>query len=351
MADVPTPAGSSPRRQPRTSPLLRSQMIAPALRMVRSVGGDPDRVIRALGLPSNSESELEIIVPLQTLRSFWEEVEGESGDPLFGIHLAGDLQRGRYGLLEYACRHAPTLGEALGAMVRFGALLDEIVDVNVTRRDDTVVVTHSVKGEPACLGRHGNECYVSVLLRFAREFTGTPAIVDRVWFAHAAPRQAQEVAGLIGALQVDFGLETNGVVAPLSLVDAPLVTADPTLFALLVEQAEQLVVARGTQSRFIGHVRQAIREQLRIALPTLASTARVLRMNTRALQRRLLAENASFAGLTDAVRVEVASKLLREDKLSLWDVAIAMHYSDASAFVRAFKRKTGITPGAFRQRS
>jgi len=68
----------------------------------------------------------------------------------------------------------------------------------------------------------------------------------------------------------------------------------------------------------------------------------------RSLQRWLIAEKTRFVDLVDAVREELARRLLREASLSIGEIAFELHYSDESAFVRAFRRWTGQTPGAFR---
>lgn len=47
----------------------------------------------------------------------------------------------------------------------------------------------------------------------------------------------------------------------------------------------------------------------------------------------------------------MARELVRDPALTLAEVAFRVGFSDAATFSRAFKRWTGLPPGALRQRS
>jgi AraC-like DNA-binding protein len=74
-------------------------------------------------------------------------------------------------------------------------------------------------------------------------------------------------------------------------------------------------------------------------------------MSARTLQRRLSAAGLSYQELLDVVRRETAEKCMMDSSLSIGEVAYLVGYSEPAAFHRAFKRWTGITPQAFRERS
>jgi AraC-like DNA-binding protein len=330
---------------------FRSQLIGPALAYVRRSGGDPQGLISSLGLPSTAESDAEVILPLHRLHAFWSAAERATGDHLFGAHLGACVPQGNYGLLEYVCRTAATLRDAFGCVAQHAAMLNEVVDITMEALGECVDFKHAIVGEPLCLGRHGNECMVSMLLSFASTLTQTDVRPNRIWFAHPEPAVRGLLEAELGTRALDFGAEANGFVLTDQTLRQPLVTADQTLHAILVAQAEQLTAYRAGQTRFLGRVRQSIRDQLRDGLPTLGATARELHTSPRWLQRRLARDGTTFNRILDSVREDLARERVRAHGVSVADVAFELRYSDHSTFVRAFRRWTGTTPGKYREAS
>ena len=69
----------------------------------------------------------------------------------------------------------------------------------------------------------------------------------------------------------------------------------------------------------------------------------------RTLRRRLAAEGVSFRALRDEALRERAVELLRRPGSAIAEVAFVLGFSDPTAFHRAFRRWTGVTPQAWRR--
>ena len=63
---------------------------------------------------------------------------------------------------------------------------------------------------------------------------------------------------------------------------------------------------------------------------------------------RLADADTSFQGLLDEVRGELARRHVGDRQDSLGEIAFLLGFSEPSAFHRAFKRWTGMTPAAYR---
>ena len=72
-----------------------------------------------------------------------------------------------------------------------------------------------------------------------------------------------------------------------------------------------------------------------------------LAMSPRTLRRKLHAANVSFSTLLDSARKEMAIQMLQEGHYSLTEIAMRLHFSDSSAFAKAFKNWTGMTAREF----
>ncbi len=72
-------------------------------------------------------------------------------------------------------------------------------------------------------------------------------------------------------------------------------------------------------------------------------------MTARTLQRRLSDEGVQFARLRDQVRMEYACRRLRSGDCDMPELARWLGFSDTANFYHAFRRWTGLAPGAYRR--
>jgi len=77
--------------------------------------------------------------------------------------------------------------------------------------------------------------------------------------------------------------------------------------------------------------------------------AHLFAIHRRTLNRHLSAEGKSFRQVADAVRFEIARRLLAEPSTTIAQVAAVLRFSEPSAFTHAFRRWSGgQTPTAWR---
>jgi AraC-like DNA-binding protein len=328
--------------------LMRSQLVAPFLARVQAAGKDPLALLERVGLPRSAASAGEVEMPLHTLHAFLDAVEQATGDAFVGLHVAESLPRGTYGLLEFCSRSAPNIREALARLARLITLMNEVVVVTFSEEDGAGILQQRVPGEPACVGRHGNEFFIAQVLLQGRALTGAPYVPRHVWFAHGAPPDPGPLRALCRTDAISFGAGANGIELDRDTVEIPLATSDPPLLSLLEQVAERQMQRRAGRRRLLGDVEARIREQLTGGAPSLEGVAEALKMSRRTLQRHLAGEGVSFQQLTDGVRRELACRWLHKGERPIGEVAFLLGYTEMSAFFRAFKRWTGATPTEYR---
>jgi transcriptional regulator GlxA family with amidase domain len=77
--------------------------------------------------------------------------------------------------------------------------------------------------------------------------------------------------------------------------------------------------------------------------------ARGLQMSTRTLRRKLRAENRTFREIQDELRMQIATKYLRDTELNIDEISFALGFSDAANFGHAFRRWTKRAPNELRR--
>jgi AraC-like DNA-binding protein len=71
-------------------------------------------------------------------------------------------------------------------------------------------------------------------------------------------------------------------------------------------------------------------------------------MSPRTLQRKLADANTTYVQLVDDTRKDLALRYIEDPSRSLTDITFSLGFAQPSAFTRAFKRWTGLSPSDYR---
>jgi AraC-like DNA-binding protein len=96
---------------------------------------------------------------------------------------------------------------------------------------------------------------------------------------------------------------------------------------------------------------QVLKEKLQTGDTTITNIASLLNMSPRTLHRKLKDAGTSYNELREKLRRELATTYLNDHNINLSDISYLLGFSQVSAFHRAFKRWTGVTPQHFRESS
>ncbi|QRP44642.1 AraC family transcriptional regulator [Amycolatopsis sp. FDAARGOS 1241] len=173
--------------------------------------------------------------------------------------------------------------------------------------------------------------------------------VQGLEFAFAAPPSSASYVDTFG-VGPRFGADRHRASFDPALLMMPLPQANEQTVALCAAQCDALVARRRERSG----ISQLVRERL-VRLggvdAGMAEVARQLTVSPRTLRRRLTEAGTGYRQLVDEVRQTLAEEMLDTGALSVEDVALRLGYAEASSFIYAFKRWTGMTPAAYARRS
>ena len=157
-----------------------------------------------------------------------------------------------------------------------------------------------------------------------------------------------EYVRVFGALP-RFNAPANVAAFDAQLLSWPVPNADPLLYPVLQQHAEQLLKQRAQPDAGIAaQVRAAIVRGLAQGQVRLAPVAQELGLSPRTLQRKLSDAGINFQQVLDQTRYALAQDYLRQAGLSLVDIAFLLGYQEQSAFNHAFRDWAGMNPGAWR---
>ncbi|WP_200250439.1 AraC family transcriptional regulator ligand-binding domain-containing protein [Thiococcus pfennigii] len=182
-----------------------------------------------------------------------------------------------------------------------------------------------------------------------RDLVGPAWAPSEVRLTRAPPVEIAPYQDLFGA-RLRFDAHENAVVFSSRWLDHPLRGADAAALGCLLREIERLE-AEGAGSLSIQLQRVLHRLFIsggRAGEPSMDHIANLFTLHRRTLNRRLRAEGTTFKALVDATRYDIARQLLRDTGRTTLEVAMLLGYADVTAFTRAFRRWSGISPAAWR---
>ncbi|HEX8686469.1 MAG TPA: AraC family transcriptional regulator, partial [Pyrinomonadaceae bacterium] len=314
-------------------------------------GVDREALCRAAGLDPAALADADNLIPFAKLIRLGECGARLTGDDAFGLHAGERTDARAYGLLGYLTLHSRTFGEALGSLIRFQQIRTDAVEFSLEAAGADAHLAYHYLAADAAPGerRQESEEMLSTMVRVGRGLTGVDWAPREVHFEHARPKDISEHERIFRA-PVRFARPLTKLVFDSSILALPLVGADPALGSLLERQAEELLAKSPRRGAFAGRVRRLIKEGLPGGEARVGPASRRLGVSPRTLQRKLREEGTSFQELLEETQHALAEFYLRKPEVAICEVSYSLGFSQPSAFHRAFRRWTGLTPKEFRHR-
>lgn len=271
-----------------------------------------------------------------------------SGDPALGLHMAETADSTTYSLVAHLISYAKTMRQGIQSYLRYHRLLTDRSAFQLIEEERTsTLVFEAAPGTRVCQRFHA-ELTLAGLFRMVL-FFGSGDGARRVSFDYPRPDHAAEYARLFGGLQ-RFDQPMSGVTFDSELLDRPQVHADTEFHSALEVHAQQRVSRLVGQAGYRDRVLQYLLDRATVEhREAMSAAARELGVSVRTLRRRLDEEGVSYSELSKQALVSRAERLVGDAERTIDEIAYMLGFSQRSAFHRAFKRWTGMTPTEYRR--
>lgn len=317
--------------------------------MISAAGGDIGRVFGAANLAVDNLDDPAALLDLNTYCTLFDEAARQTGLDSFGLRFGRSYRVETLGALGEVALRSPTLGAALQSFCRYFPAQQEHSTLRLASEDGELMrLEYQIRDGRIARRRQDAELAIATFINLFRECLGPDWSPEHVEFEHARAADPGEHRGLLGA-PVDFAQPTNAVLFRRSALTVPMPAADPA--RLIAPEAALLNRMAGARpDNFIGRLTQEIRVGFATGDATIETIARRLGHSRTTLYRRLATKGLDFTALSQRLRQEQAELYVAQPHIPLTEIASLLGYSELSAFSRAFRRWTGISPAAFRAR-
>ncbi len=267
--------------------------------------------------------------------------------PGFSIRVGQEMKIEDYGVLGLSWRTCSWAGEIFERSERYFKLLSNTYVFQVKKEDDiSIVYLHR---EPHRRGLElSNEATLSATVVVLKAMTETDISPIEVTFKHSSPstltdyEQAFKCSILFNQPYYSISYKTEDL-------ETRTAKADKSINHFLLERVDE--ETKGIEisaNKVAKDIEALIKNALPSGIPSITQVCTHVGMSNRTLTRRLSENGVTFRDLIKKVQEEISKDQLKNSNRSIAEIAFETGFSEQSAFNRAFKRWTGLSPVEFR---
>ena len=272
----------------------------------------------------------------------------EMGDEMLG-YCAQPLKIGQWSALCHWLIHCRTLGQVLKRYCLFYDILGKGLQASLATDADKATISLSPWGnEAADLEPYAYELFTFSLHRQLCWLVEKNLTLEQVTLPYPEPEHISEYRALYLGAPVAFNAPHCTLVFKRHRLSMPVKQTPDSLAEFLRKSLYHILINNYHNRSWTQQVKNVIGDDLSL-LPTFAQIAEKLDLKPKQLQRHLQDEGLSYGELKLQLRRDMAIYYLARRNTSVEEIAYKTGFSEPSAFIRAFKKWTGVTPLTYRK--
>jgi len=316
------------------------------VRLVEMHGIDARALLLEVGIDPATLRDPSARIP----SAFWDTAGATAAalipDPAFGLRAARCWHPSNLGALGHAWLASSTLRTGLQRLERYSRILGEKAQLKITDTRDGLRLAYDHRRRDPVLRVIGTDFVLSLVLDMCRMNYGASLRPVEVRLARGRPADTEPYRHFYGC-PIHFEANEDSFLLTLRVADEPLPTANRqlagTLDSILTAQLAAL-----DKNNIPARCKSNLLDELTSGELSEEEMAKHLHMSRRTLQRKLAESNTTYQKLVDDTRRDLALRYMEDPRNTITDVTFLLGFSGQSAFSRAFKRWTGMSPTTYR---
>ncbi|WP_020681315.1 AraC family transcriptional regulator [Marinobacterium rhizophilum] len=333
--------------QAKIASQVKSSALMGLYPLCRRLQINPVKLLADEGLSSTVLRSTDLMIPYDSFAHVLNRAADTADFPLFGIALSSYQGLKTFGPLGLLAAESATVADALDVIRKYFHFHAQGVLIDIALREKDVELSIEFDIDPAISLEQTFELSLGLGYNVLREMAPEWMERAKIHFSHG-PLAAPEEYKRYTPAKICFEQEKNAIIFPIQLLRQTPRPASDEIKSYLESFLER--ESKGREQPLQYKVSKLIFELIPTGDATLPTIASMLGMNVRTLQRELQLAGTEFRLLVDQVRFQIAREAL-ERNYTLTDIALNLGYSELSAFSRAFKRWSGVSPQQWRQTS
>ena len=323
-----------------------------ALVEAANVDVDQNQLLVECGIDPKCLANSEARIPIYKMAKLYRTTASLIDDEIFGL-LNQPFRLGQFKYMALSVINAPTIGVALCRLIEYNNLFRNSFIYTLDVQSKNIELTLSaIPGQPV-VGSLAVDAIFNAIHRFLGWLSNERLIPQKLRFKFSQTCYHKEYRYIYYGSPVIFNQVENQIVFDREILDFPVVQNESSLRSYLARAPLDIYLPLDIH----GSTSAEVRKQLQIGFSknntaiNLEEAANGLSLSVSQLRKKLEQENTNYRTIKLQVRRDIAIHFLELGRFSVEDVAEKTGYSEAAAFIRAFKEWTGYTPYQFSKKS
>lgn len=301
-----------------------------------------------MDLPTSIEDAKHLqVVASEEFLELHEMLDDRLG-PGFGVRVGQQMLIEDYGVLGLSWRTCSRVGEIFERSDRYFKLLSNtfVWQIKKEKNVSHIILNREAHRRGMELSTEASISATVVVLKAMSEKDISPIQVS---FKH---NPSHDLTSYNAAFKcpIRFNQPNYSLSYMSSDLDLRTAKADASINKYLLKQVDENT--KGIKipgNKFVRDVEALIEDGLPTGIPAIQNISELLAMSNRTLTRRLSEANVTYRDLVKKTQEKIAKNMLRDKNQSIGDIAFLTGFSEQSAFNRAFKKWTDLTPSEYRK--
>ncbi|MFW1859534.1 AraC family transcriptional regulator [Acinetobacter defluvii] len=320
-------------------------LVQEALATAQNKNLDLERLMQKAGISPELIQSEKSRISVSAFARLWTEIANQMNDEFFGMD-SHSMRRGSFQLLSKMLMQAETVKIALNQILQFlNAILDDFTSTLFVEENYAYIVIYDRQAPKAMFTYatylmliHGLICWLS----------GQRLIINKIQLKCAAPLDDHDYKVRF-CENIQYHADENYIQFDASYLKIAIKQDQKSWYKFIRNTPENLLVRFKNPHALSSIIRKSLMQHPPVEWLELNSLAQQLNMSEATIQRRLKTEGTSYQQLKNEIRRDTAIELLTTTTKTLQEISDELYFQDPSAFHRAFKKWTGVSPGSYRE--
>ena len=275
----------------------------------------------------------------------WIVLANTMNDEFFGMD-SHPMRRGSYTLLSKSVLSAENLGKALHHILQFlNLLLDDFNSTCFVQENYAYIV---IKDRQHPKRMFSYATYLMLVHGLMCWLSGQRIVLNSIQLKCHAPTDDSDYK-IRFCDDIQYNTDENYIQFDANYLNIAIKQDKKSWYQFIQHTPYNLLVRFKNPNALSHQIRKYFLQTSCTKWPELTELAPQFHMSEATMQRRLKQEGTNCQQLKNDIRRDLAISLLGQNTLSLQAISEQLNFQDTSAFHRAFKKWTGLSPGTYRQ--